>query len=34
MRAAFVFAIENGKITRIDLVMDPHNLGQLEMKMG
>jgi RNA polymerase sigma factor (sigma-70 family) len=34
VRAAFVFAIENDKITRIDLVMDPRNLGQLDMKIG
>jgi ketosteroid isomerase-like protein len=34
VRAAFVFTIDCGKITGIDLVMDPAELGQLEVRIG
>ncbi len=33
VRAAFVFAIEHGKISGIDLVMDPEHLGAFEMQI-
>jgi hypothetical protein len=33
VRTAFVFAIEHGKITGIDLIMDPAHLAELDVKI-
>src|SRR5262249_60458776 len=32
-RVAFLFSIENGKIQRIDVVMDPEDLKEMEVKL-
>jgi RNA polymerase sigma factor (sigma-70 family) len=34
VRAAFRFTIEDGKICGIDLLMDPHDLAELNVKIG
>jgi len=34
VRSAFVFTIEHGKITAIDLIMDPGHLAELDVKIG
>jgi len=34
VRSAFVFTIEGGKITAIDLVMEPAHLAELDIKVG
>jgi hypothetical protein len=33
VRAAFLFTIEHDKVTRIELVMDPRHLEELEVKL-
>ena len=33
VRAAFLFTIERGKITEIELVMDPEDLGELAVEI-
>lgn len=34
VRAAFLFTLEHGRITQIEIVMNPRNLAALDVKMG